>query len=228
MNQTVKIGPTQMLFDLNGDTTNFEIDFSIKSSIPNADFFAVIVDQHTLDKGDYNFKQSNDGEIGGNIVYDKNTYQNFFICLKSNHQDHECVIMVNKKEIPPASQQQQQPKSNPPPPEKLQKQEQQIKENYITAKESSKSSLFNWKIILIIVLVVGAIGYLWYSSKKSSKDEKKDMTISEKLEVPVSPAISSNSSKFNSPDTQDFSVGNSPAHNIDSNIMSKLNKLKFK
>lgn len=225
MNKTVKIGPTQTLFDLNGQTTNFNIDFSIKSSIPNTDFYCVVVDQSSLDKGEYNFQQSNAGEIGGNIVYDKNIYQNFFICLKSNHPEHEVTIMLNKSEIPPSSQQKPQP-----PPEKIQKQEQQIKENYISTKESSKSSLFNWKIILIVVLVAGAIGYLWYSSKKSSKDVKKDTTVSEKIEVLVtdSPALSSNSYKFNSPASQDFSIGNSPVNPIDSNIMSKLNKLKFK
>jgi|UniRef100_A0A6C0J3Z2 hypothetical protein len=221
MNKTVKIGPTQTLFDLNGQTTNFNIDFSIKSSIPNTDFYCVVVDQSSLDNGEYNFQQSNAGEIGGNIVYDKNIYQNFVICLKSNHPEHEVTIMLDKSEIPPSSQQKPQPpQSNPPPPEK---QEQQIKENYISTKESSKSSLFNWKIILIVVLVAGAIGYLWYSSKK-------DTTVSEKIEALVtsSPALSSNSSNFNSPASQDFSIGNRHVNPIDSNIMSKLNKLKFK
>ena len=208
----VKIGPTQMLFDLNGKTTNFNINFSVKSSTPTEDFYAVVVDQSTLDKGDnFNFQQSNAAEIQGNLSYDKNFYQNFFLCLKSTHYDHEVTITLNKHEIPPDPQ--PVPQSNPLPPEKIQKQE-----NY---KESSKSSLFNWKIILIVVLVVGSTGYLWYSSKKPSKDTR----LSEKVEVPVSPSLSSHSSIFDSPITPDFNVVNSP---VDSNIMSKLNKLKFK
>jgi hypothetical protein len=217
MNKTVKIGKTQMLFDLNGDTTNFNIDFSITSSSPNKDFYVVVVDQNTLDDGStFNFKNSTGGELSGNLVYNKNIYQNFFLCLKSDHDEHDVKIILNKKEISP-SHQDDKPKQF------------EEKQNNINKKSPSclswLSCLYSWKILIIIFLACTAIAYLWFSKKSDKSTKNID------LDLPSSPTLSDLNSTFNSPSPSPsvYSSGSDSSYDspVNFDIMSKLNNLKL-
>ena len=101
MSQTKKtytLGKIKQLIDLNGDSTNFDLSFKVtcKNDTP---FDLLVVDQTTLDNTpELQYKQVN-RTISGNIVSDKNIYQNFFLILKS---DKKCDVDVEltKKVLP--------------------------------------------------------------------------------------------------------------------------------
>lgn len=77
------IGKKQQLVDLNGDAINFKVLFHI-SSPEGRPFESVIIDQSTLDHNDtIEYRQVPDGILSGEIVADKNVYQNYFIALRS-------------------------------------------------------------------------------------------------------------------------------------------------
>ena len=99
---TYNLNKTKQLIDLNGDTTNFEIQFT--ATTPNKEpFYAIVVDQNTLDSDNpINFKKVTDGTISGNIRNDKNIYNNYFLLLKSD-DPCECFVNINKNEIKPSS-----------------------------------------------------------------------------------------------------------------------------
>lgn len=101
MSQTKKtytLGKIKQLIDLNGDSTNFDLSFKVtcKDDTP---FDLLVVDQTTLDNTpELQYKKVNN-TISGNIVSDKNIYQNFFLILKS---DKKCDVNVEltKKVLP--------------------------------------------------------------------------------------------------------------------------------
>ena len=99
---TYNLNKTKQLIDLNGDTTNFEIQFT--ATTPNKEpFYAIVVDQNTLDSDNpINFKKVTDGTISGNIRNDKNIYNNYFLLLKSD-DPCECFVNIDKIEIKPSS-----------------------------------------------------------------------------------------------------------------------------
>lgn len=81
--QTYTIGTKQQLVDLNGDAVNFKIIFHI-SSHDGKPFESVIIDQSTLDNSEHiEYRHISDGVLSGEIVADKNVYQNYFIALRS-------------------------------------------------------------------------------------------------------------------------------------------------
>jgi hypothetical protein len=208
----VKIGQKQQLFDLNGQLTNFDLNFTVKS-LQNKDFYVLVVDQTTLDNDtNLHFRKTENGYIGGNIVNDKNVYQNYFLCLRSDFDDHDVEIFVEKKEIPPKKEENY-----------IQPSAETVKENYNNNKLSVKSCFLNWKIILIIVLVLLAVGYLWYNYKKSSGENNDNMDVNNKLSSPSpSPSIKIDS-PFSSPESsQSSDLG------VNSSIMDKINKLNVK
>ena len=98
----------QQLVDLNGETTNFDLTFTAKSTT-GSEFDVLVVDQATLDSNPtLDFKRTNGGTISGNIVSDKDTYQNYFLCIKADNPT-EINVTINKREIPPNQTHQQQP-----------------------------------------------------------------------------------------------------------------------
>ena len=116
--KTYTIGSVQQLIDLNGDTTNFDCTFNVTSH--NKEHFEVlVVDQKTLDSGkDIEYRKV-EGDISGNIIQDKDVYDNYYLILKC---DKPCKVDVEitKKEIaakplpPPPQQQRQQATFQPP------------------------------------------------------------------------------------------------------------------
>mgnify|MGYP000676862019 CR=1 FL=1 len=92
------VSKIQQLIDLNGSTTNFDINFKVVSE--NKQPFQVIVaDQSTIDNNPNLAFQTANGEISGQLTQDKNIYQNYFLILKSE-QPCVCLVEINKKEIP--------------------------------------------------------------------------------------------------------------------------------
>ena len=141
--ETYEIGQIMKLIDLNGDVTNFEIDFQV-SSADNAEFYMAIVDQNTLDEGNLEYKNIK-GAINGNIRNDKNQYNSYMMVLKA---DKPCNISVNTDfkplpdNIPQQEPQQESPKPPEPPP--------------------VKKSGISWKYILIGIIAVAGLCLLYY------------------------------------------------------------------
>lgn len=97
--KTYSVSKIKQLIDLNGESTNFEVHFRIVSK-NKEQFDILVVDQTTLDNNpNLEYKKADNGEISGNIVHDKNVYQNYFIIIKSD-QPCECEIEITKKELP--------------------------------------------------------------------------------------------------------------------------------
>jgi hypothetical protein len=95
--QKYTLGKIKQLIDLNGDSINFDLNFKVSSD--GATFNVLVVDQNTLDNTpELQYKEVT-GSIAGNIVADKNTYQNYFLILKS---ENPCIVEVEivKKELP--------------------------------------------------------------------------------------------------------------------------------
>ena len=75
--KTYKVSSQRLLHDLNGDSTNFDLTFTATSK-NNAPFEVLVVDQATLDSAPPLQYKKASGVISGNIVADKNQYQNYF------------------------------------------------------------------------------------------------------------------------------------------------------
>ena len=93
------VGKIKQLIDLNSDRTNFELNFKV-SSKNNLPFYAIVVNQKTLDNDDkLDYKHVTNGIITGNIVSDKNVYQSYFLLLKAD-EPCECNVTLDIKDIP--------------------------------------------------------------------------------------------------------------------------------
>ena len=78
------LGKIKQLIDLNGDSINFNLNFKVQSK-DNSPFHVLVVDQDTLDNTpSLEYKEAK-GSISGNIVADKNKYQNYYLILKSDN-----------------------------------------------------------------------------------------------------------------------------------------------
>lgn len=158
--KTVPVSQRKQLIDLNGDTVNFNITFTAtsKNSEP---FEIIVVDQDTLDKKpNLEFKKVN-GSISGNIISDKNLYQNYYICLKATNPC-DVEVVIDKKEIDPVKPRPDiQPKKLLP----------HVTKHPIPI--PYKPSI-NWKSIFIVILVIvgGVILYYMYFNKNDSKNFK--------------------------------------------------------
>jgi len=144
----ISLSSVKKLLDLNGGSTNFDLTFSAKS-LDNSDFYAIIVDQATLDSNvPLDFKLAK-GEISANIVFDKNVYQNHFLCLKSD-KPCDVEVMIDKKEIEPRPTpgRQQAPSLNPP----------------------KKHSKTNWKLIFIVIVLGAGVLVYYYSNREKNKN----------------------------------------------------------
>ena len=177
-------GKIKQLIDLYGDSTNFDLSFTATCQ-DDTPFHVLVVDQKTLDSNpDLEYKETNK-TISGNIIADKNKYQNYFLILKS---DKKCLVDVEliKKELPltPLVSVRENNVNNVnnvnnfnkvDPNTKLQKR----------VMTSPPSSGFNWKKIgLIALVVIIGICILWFLHKRKDKttqlDNNSDL-ISDKL-----------------------------------------------
>jgi hypothetical protein len=169
----------QQLIDLNEETTNFDLTFTAKS-LDNSHFDVLVVDQTTLDNNPkLEFKRAK-GVISGNIISDNNVYQNYFLCLKAEKQC-DVEILINKKEIQPRPKQPikpvfnsapkhhptSHPTSHPTPP---------------PINSPSKENKTNWKLIFLVIIILGASGAAYYIYNKKKKEK---ITIQNPNVIPI-------------------------------------------
>jgi hypothetical protein len=162
--QTLSLNSIKQLIDLNGDLTNFDLTFHVKST-DNSDFQAVVVDQNTLDNNPNIEYKNAAGTISGNIIADKNVYQNYLLLLKSENPC-DCEVTIDVKPIPPNPNLEQKKENTiTPPPEKP----------------------FNWKSFLTILGIILAIGFAYYYFFMRNKSEDlepiKTIIASPKLDI---------------------------------------------
>ena len=152
--KTYTLNKIQQLVDLNGDTTNFDLTFTVLAK-DNSSFEALVIDQKTLDSGDeIQFKKA-EGTISGNIVTDNGVYQNYFLILKSD-KPSECVVTIDKKEIP-------------------ERQETVLPSHLLKAQDTlSSQSFFTTRNIIICLAIIGLLVFLYYyfNTKKEMVTEE--------------------------------------------------------
>jgi hypothetical protein len=153
--KTYTLNNTKKLIDLNGDFVNFRLTWKVESS-NNSPYYVAIADQDSLDSGsDLEFEKHN-GAIGGDISSSNNDYKNYSLVLKSD-SPCECDITINIEEIEPNIQVDEE--YNPP------------------AHTDSKSMSINWKLVIVILLIIGGCILLYCMYKKTSKNVSKDKNI---------------------------------------------------
>jgi len=155
------ISPVQQLIDLNGESVNFEINVKVssfdKENKPNK-FQVCIVDQTTLDSNELEFKEVNNGTMNISLTQDKNIYQNYFLALKAS-TPCKCVIEIQKTELPVME--------IPPP---------QPPATHVRKSEGFLFSTRFW-MLMIVIVVVGVVGYYFYKGSNSSKIVSNDVKI---------------------------------------------------
>lgn len=158
---TIDVGRIKQMIDLNGDSINFEVSFTIKSK-DGKPFEMLVTDQNTLDtKADLEYQHVPSGEISATMINDKNMYQNYFLLLKAN-EPCICDIMIEKKELPQLLPQQR--KSFPP-------QEQQFSQNTSEIfKNNYKQDMTKWVKIISALVVLGIGGFLLYQILKHGQN----------------------------------------------------------
>lgn len=94
------LNSTKQLIDLNGTTTNFEVQFNVVTE-NHEPFYGRVIDQTTLDNSEDidDYQYAKEGELEGTIVQDNGEYQNYYLVLKA---DSPCnaLVRISKKEIP--------------------------------------------------------------------------------------------------------------------------------
>lgn len=152
--KTYTLGKIKQLIDLNGDSVNFDLTFNVTGK-DNSPFSILVVDQTTLDNSpELQYKEAN-GTMSGNIVADKNVYQNYFLILKS---DTPCQVDVEliKKELP---------RTPDPPPNKK-----------VISVDTSEN-WFSTKTIMIVVSCLIAVVLLYYMYNKKEENSKPSFNI---------------------------------------------------
>lgn len=215
--QTYTLSKTQQLIDLNKDLVNFDVNFKVVSQ-DKKPFYALVIDQDSLDSGEnIDYKEVKNGEISGNVSYDKNMYKNYFLILKSD-EENKCDITIELKEIeanpeflkPPVkepiiNENIQHPPQAAQPPAAPQKRKFPLPHEHPQRNQQirKKTSYFSFKNILILagVVIVAFLVYKFYFSSSSVSPLKTIKTSSPvasaaspspKLELPSIEDITSN------------------------------------
>ena len=151
--KTYVLSKVKQLIDLNGDSINFNLNFKVTSR-DDTPFQVLVVDQTTLDNSEELKYKDAKNSISGNIIADKNIYQNYFLILKSNK---ECTVDVEltKNDLPKT-------------PDKIESSKPLGRKMLIPSDPSS----FSWKKIAILtVVVISGLALLWYFYKKGTLDQ---------------------------------------------------------
>lgn len=170
--KVITLSSVKQLIDLNGNSTNVDITFTAKS-LDNSDFYALVVDQRTLDSNvPLEFKLAK-GSISANIISDNNVYQNHFLCLKSD-KTCQVEVVIDKKEI-------QYVNRNIPIPKPKQLDESVIHQqmgHFAQTNQIKKNKSTNWVLIFAVcALAAGGIAYYYFVYIK----KKAKMTIAQKV-----------------------------------------------
>ncbi len=118
------------LIPINDETDKFNMDFYLKSE---NDFHFAIVDQVQLDEGKLlDFKQSDNGEVSGNVKSRDSGPVSYYIALKSIHDSTDITVSLAHRPLdksqltpPPPPQQPPPPPQQPPQQRRMPPQQQQ-------------------------------------------------------------------------------------------------------
>lgn len=120
-NKVYKVNSSRQLIDLNKNVINFKVKFNTQGVFAdgrinnNCEYYMLIVNQTQLDSPDFEKKPLKKvvGSLGGEIISNKNVYQNYFLLLEAKS---ECYVKVNVVFTKLANhiEQMTQPKSSKP------------------------------------------------------------------------------------------------------------------
>jgi len=192
--RTYTLTPTKQLVDLNNDSVNFDITFTV-TSLTKTPFYVVVVNQTILDNSEeYDFQYAKEGSLSGQIVFDNNEYQNHFLVLKSDETNNVEVEIV-KKELPitPGIPQLQDTNTVIPP-------------SHVV---KQKGSYFSWFAIIGLFVLGGfAVYYYYYKpNNQSDKEETPSNSLSKSPAISVTKNVfpEIETSQHSSPANSDFS-----------------------
>ena len=91
----------KQLIELNGNKTNFDLSFTVKSE-NDEPFKALVISETDLNSGNQiNYQDVKDGYITGNIKNDKGVFQSYFLLLKTDNDNTvNCTVTLDLKTIP--------------------------------------------------------------------------------------------------------------------------------
>ena len=230
-----KVTSQKQLVDLNGNSVNFDLNFNAQSK--NGEPFEIlVVDQATLDSdSNLHYKKAIDGKINGNVLADKNIYQNYFLILRS---EKECDVMVQlqKQELPLM----EAPKQNmyvPPQTQPTVESFQNIQQPPQTVSQSThlvkaKSNFKFYMIVLVVVLGLGALYYFYTKNKAKKLKNNVSPTPVVKSPTPVVPSPTPVSPTPVAPTpVASTPVASTPSPiqptSYNSELLNRLNKLKI-
>lgn len=175
--QVYAINKIKTLVELNRDAVNFHLVFKVKGNGP---FSIAILDQNTLDTTEsIRYQEIKNGDISGELSWQKNIYSPYFMVLKSNEPNEVTVeltltqfpITVNSSSVTSAD-------ASFPVTDK----EESISTTTTTTQTTNK------KYIYIIGCVV-AIGVLYYLFNNSSRSKLTLSGIRDGLGVAGKPSL---------------------------------------
>lgn len=215
--KTYYLNKRNQLIDLNEDRTNFDITFRVDSK--NGEPFDIVVaDQTTLDNSpQLEYKNASTGTMSGNIVQDKNIYQNYFLVLKAE-QPCEVTVEITTKDIPGSNASNFTPPVDTPEPKS----------------EGGNKKGFGWKWLILIGIAIGGGILLWYiwNQKKKNKSTAAPALPSPSLDSqdggnmydnsPLHSPVQNNPEYSASPEKSPSPVG---TQNGDNDLLARLKKL---
>jgi hypothetical protein len=143
VNRTYNLTQTNQLFDLNGDSMNFDIYYKIQTE-NNTPFHLAVVNQTMLDSNvEYKFTRVDNGEFTGRKRVEDNEFQNYYLVLRAD-KDCSCSVDIIKTVLSST-----------------------IKERLLSTKPPLQPKRSNaWLYGLIGLALIGC-GYLYFKDGKS-------------------------------------------------------------
>lgn len=171
--RTYSVSDKKQLIDLNDSMINFHIQFTLTSTNAKP-FEAVVVNQSTLDEGSpLQFQLVTGGLLSGEILSDKNVYQNYFLVLKAP-ENVDVTVELKVIHLPDYVA---PPNETSPP-----KQEQQ------TSNRSTK--LWDWiasnefRLVVLVCIVASGLYYYVYKEKKSHQNPSTEHVLPSSTAIP--------------------------------------------
>lgn len=154
---TYLVNNIKTLIDLNGDATNFHLVFNVKSA-NNAPFEMVIVDQQTMNTQEsLSYQSIEEGEINGELTWDRNIFQTFYMILKAKNPT-EISVDLDLNLIEPASFD-----------ETVQQSELQMVKGETSSPPKTET---NYNLYLGILIACVVVGIIVYFSRDKTNDSK--------------------------------------------------------
>jgi hypothetical protein len=233
--KTYKLNEINQLIELNGDKTNFEIDFDIVSKNKEP-FKAKVISESDLNSGKkIEYQIVENGIISGKVINDKGVFQSYFLLLKSD-KPTECNVTINLKEIPINTELQKEEMLRQ---RKLIEEQLERQNPFNITQTKQKNTILKyisdyWRIgvLCIIVLCIIVLGLAWFINKNKNVPLTEDAI--KVPEVPEANLQGVSTQDVNFPEVslpmQDVSLPNTNLLNnitspqIDSGIPPALNK----